>query len=193
MPLIEAMARWIAAGTPPGDPLALAPTEASPPVVARAAVVETHTMAEPPKPAPTAAVAEKKARSAPPKRWAMAPFVTVGALALVAMVGGLMLRRPDSGDSPTVAPRVAPAAPLAPAAPAAPVPQAAPVAPAAPPQAAPVPPRASHSNRPSPTRRRRVSAPPGQRRRRGLRRSGTAATTVRVPSEQTADGIPIMP
>ena len=41
MPLIEAMARGIAAGTPPGDPLALAPTEPSPPVVARPPVAET--------------------------------------------------------------------------------------------------------------------------------------------------------
>ena len=63
MPLIEAMVRGIAAGPPAGEALALAPTEPSPPVVARPPVAETATMAEPPKPA-TAGLLRRRGESA---------------------------------------------------------------------------------------------------------------------------------
>ena len=120
MPLIEAMARGIAAGTPPGDPLALAPTEPSPPVVARPPVAEEPETAAPPKPATTA---EGRASGEQARRLRMTPLIAAGALVLVAASAWSILRRPSGGDSAAVATPVAPAAPIAPAAPAAPVPE----------------------------------------------------------------------
>ena len=110
----------IAAGTPPGNPLALAPTEPSPPVVARPPVAEKPETAEPPKPATAEGTSERR----PGKATAMAPVIAAGALMLVAASAWLMLRRPSCGDSAAVVTPVAPAAPIAPAArvaPAAPI------------------------------------------------------------------------
>jgi serine/threonine-protein kinase len=200
MPLIEALARGIAAEPPAGGSVALAST-----------ALDEQAFAARPAPPPaeeSPVVAEAEASVPAVQRRRIAPFVAVTALAVV-VVGWLIARRPGGPPAPEARRRAHTAAPVRPAPPAPevlpitsapPVPAPAvvppPLRPAAPAAvetaAAPAAPaetalaRAASKTAPAAGAASRRSAPtrPAKRHRRN---------DPRPTSEQTADGVPIMP
>jgi serine/threonine-protein kinase len=181
MPLIEAMARGVAAERRAGGSVAMASTAlddqpfAQPPAAPTPNVSPLIVEVEPSRPPVERRAAE--ASRPPGQRRAKAPFVVAG-VAVLAAAGWLIARRPHDASTPKVK-----VTPPPPAAPVTRVPMIVPAAPAQPRSPAPQPtPAAAAANDV-----RAVHAPPARREKR--RRHNDR----RPPAEQTADDVPIMP
>ena len=191
MPLIEAMARGLAAAaaapaaaaptpapknstgfattvpaTPATPALAQAPTVDHPAVDARSADLSSMPS--------TASAAEARPSAGPATRRTGVVLVATGAVVALAIAGWLALKRPGDAKTPTAAIPVAPSAPAP-----QPIPIARPVQAAAP---------ADPSPAPRPTAERAPRPPAPARTDKRHRRNHERPT-----SEQTADGVPIMP